>query len=96
MSQVVKLILSNAADGWLLVQAGFKVRAKKWLEFHTPKRYILYVYDVQPIARSELPEYAQKELDPDDTTWEDPETDTILIVKRNCDDSSPKFQVLTK
>jgi hypothetical protein len=96
MSNTVKLILNSPSDGWLLVQAGFKVRAKKWLEFHTPKRFIIYVYDVLPISRVDLSEITQKDLDPDDTIWEDPETGTILIVKNNDAPASPKFQVLSK
>jgi len=96
MSDVLKLILSTAADGWLLVQSGFKIRAKKWSEFHTPKRFIMYVYDILPVARDELPEYAQKTLDPEDTTWEDVETGNILIVKNKESDSGPAIQVFPK
>jgi hypothetical protein len=94
MSDTLKLIFSIAADGWLLVQAGFKVRAKKWSEFHSQKRFIMYVYDVLPVARTELPKYVQKTLDPEDTTWEDIETGNILVVKSK--ESGPKIQVFPK
>jgi len=94
MSDSLKIILSRVSDAWLLVQSGFKIRTKNWTDFHNHKRFIVYVFDLAPIARSELPELTRNTLDEEDTIWEDRETGTILIVKQSETDSSPKLQVL--
>lgn len=96
MSDSVKLILNSASDGWLLIQAGFKIRAKNWNELHSAKRFIVYIYDVLPIAKTELPEATRNSLDPDDSVWEDKETGNILIVKSHESNKLPLFQVLPR
>jgi hypothetical protein len=96
MSDSVKLVLNSPSDGWLLIQAGFKIRAKNWNELHSARRFIIYVYDVLPIAKDELPEATRNGLDPEDSVWEDRETGNVLVVRSKESNKLPIFQVLPK